>query len=53
MMTEGWEAAVSQLQKGKPAATDMWKGMSPEQLSAIYRERGAQCMERQVDDGNL
>ncbi|XP_051914406.1 RIB43A-like with coiled-coils protein 1 [Hippocampus zosterae] len=47
MMTEGWEAAVSQLQKGKPAATNMWKGMSPEQLSAIYRERGAQCMERQ------
>uniref|UniRef100_A0A3Q2YKT7 RIB43A-like with coiled-coils protein 1 n=1 Tax=Hippocampus comes TaxID=109280 RepID=A0A3Q2YKT7_HIPCM len=47
MMTEGWEAAVSQLQKGKPAATDMWKGISPEQLSAIYREREAQCMERQ------
>ncbi|XP_061684878.1 RIB43A-like with coiled-coils protein 1 isoform X2 [Syngnathoides biaculeatus] len=47
MMTEGWDAAVKQLQEGKPAATDRWRGMSPDQLSAIHKEREAQCVERQ------
>ncbi|XP_077369134.1 RIB43A-like with coiled-coils protein 1 [Festucalex cinctus] len=47
MMTEGWHSAMNQLQEKKPAGTDSWKGMSPEQLSAIYREREAQCIERQ------
>ncbi|XP_061630870.1 RIB43A-like with coiled-coils protein 1 [Phyllopteryx taeniolatus] len=47
IMTDGWDAAVNRLEEGKPAATDRWKGMSPEQLRAIHREREAQCIERQ------
>ncbi|XP_057680562.1 RIB43A-like with coiled-coils protein 1 [Corythoichthys intestinalis] len=47
MITEGWDTAVKQLKEGKPAATDEWRGMSPEQLSAIYKEREEQCIERQ------
>lgn len=27
---------------------DRWKGMSPEQQSAIHRDREKQCLERQV-----
>ncbi|XP_077452859.1 RIB43A-like with coiled-coils protein 1 [Stigmatopora argus] len=46
MITEGWDAAVKQLKDGKPTASDAWTGMSPEQLSAIYKEREAQCVER-------
>ncbi|XP_077572624.1 RIB43A-like with coiled-coils protein 1 [Stigmatopora nigra] len=46
MITEGWDAAVQQLKDGKPTASDAWRGMSPEQLSAIYKEREAQCVER-------
>lgn len=29
-------------------AVDRWKGMSPEQQSAIHRDREKQCLERQV-----
>ncbi|KAM9829296.1 RIB43A-like with coiled-coils protein 1 [Syngnathus typhle] len=47
MMTEGWDAAVNQFQEGKASTRDSWKGMSSEQISAIYRAREAQCIERQ------
>ncbi|XP_054636545.1 RIB43A-like with coiled-coils protein 1 [Dunckerocampus dactyliophorus] len=48
MMAECWDAAVKQLEGGRrPVVTDRWKGMSPEQLRDIQREREAQCIERQ------
>ncbi|KAM7404694.1 hypothetical protein PAMP_012018 [Pampus punctatissimus] len=49
MMTECPEAAEREVNGGrKPQVlTDRWKGMSPEQLSAIHREREAQRLERQ------
>ncbi|XP_040915808.1 RIB43A-like with coiled-coils protein 1 [Toxotes jaculatrix] len=49
MMTECAEAAEREVGGGKPprVLTDRWKGMSPEQLSAIHGEREAQCLERQ------
>ncbi|XP_042264260.1 RIB43A-like with coiled-coils protein 1 [Thunnus maccoyii] len=49
MMTECAEAAERQVEGGRPpqVLTDRWKGMSPEQLSAIHREREAQRLERE------
>nr|XP_061842590.1 RIB43A-like with coiled-coils protein 1 [Nerophis lumbriciformis] len=48
MMTERWDAAVKQLEGGRrPVVTDGWKGMSPEQLRDIHRERQVQCIDRQ------
>ncbi|XP_040009017.1 RIB43A-like with coiled-coils protein 1 [Xiphias gladius] len=49
MMTESAGAAEREVGGGKPprVLTDRWKGMSPEQLSAIHGEREAQCLERQ------
>uniref|UniRef100_A0A3Q3K6D4 RIB43A-like with coiled-coils protein 1 n=1 Tax=Monopterus albus TaxID=43700 RepID=A0A3Q3K6D4_MONAL len=49
MMTECAEAAERALGRGRlpRVLTDRWKGMSPEQLSAIHREQEAQCSERQ------
>lgn len=50
MMTESAEAAEREVRGGtlSRVLTDRWKGMSPEQLSAIHREREAQRLERQV-----
>lgn len=50
MMTESAEAARIELGGGRPRQVliDRWKGMSPEQLSAIHREREEQRLERQV-----
>ncbi|GAA6222789.1 RIB43A-like with coiled-coils protein 1 [Lates japonicus] len=49
MMTECAEAAEREVGGGKPPQilTDRWKGMSPEQLSAIHEEREAQLLQRQ------
>ncbi|XP_071332277.1 RIB43A-like with coiled-coils protein 1 [Trachinotus anak] len=49
MMTESAETAKREVGGGKPprVLTDRWKGMSPEQLSAIHEEREKQCLERQ------
>ncbi|AWP09655.1 putative RIB43A-like with coiled-coils protein 1 [Scophthalmus maximus] len=49
MMTESAEAAEREVRGGtlSRVLTDRWKGMSPEQLSAIHREREAQRLERQ------
>ncbi|XP_034028265.1 RIB43A-like with coiled-coils protein 1 [Thalassophryne amazonica] len=49
MMTEGAVVARTKVGGGRSARvlTDRWKGMSPEELSAIHREREAQCVERQ------
>ncbi|XP_022597252.1 RIB43A-like with coiled-coils protein 1 [Seriola dumerili] len=49
MMTECAETAKREVGGGKPPQflTDRWKGMSPEQLSAIRGEREEQCRERQ------
>ncbi|XP_070696471.1 RIB43A-like with coiled-coils protein 1 [Pempheris klunzingeri] len=49
MMTEHAEAVVSEVGGGRPprVLVDRWKGMSPEQLSAIHREREEQRLERQ------
>ncbi|KAM7411949.1 hypothetical protein PAMA_021767 [Pampus argenteus] len=49
MMTECPEAAEGDVKGGRTpqVLTDRWKGMSPEQLSAIRREREAQRLERQ------
>ncbi|XP_029995084.1 RIB43A-like with coiled-coils protein 1 [Sphaeramia orbicularis] len=49
MMTECAEAAERGPGGGRPpqVLTDRWKGMSPEQLSAIHRERDAQRREKQ------
>ncbi|KAF3696855.1 RIB43A-like with coiled-coils protein 1 [Channa argus] len=46
MMTECAEAAEGAAGGGR-VVTDRWKGMSPEQLSAIQKEREAQCLQRQ------
>lgn len=50
MMTECAEAAEMEVEGGRPprVLVDKWKGMSPEQLSAIHREREKQRLERQV-----
>uniref|UniRef100_A0A3P8UIU2 RIB43A-like with coiled-coils protein 1 n=1 Tax=Cynoglossus semilaevis TaxID=244447 RepID=A0A3P8UIU2_CYNSE len=49
MMTERAGAAETGLEGGiiPRVLTDRWKGLTPEQLSAIRREREAQCLERQ------
>ncbi|XP_053173781.1 RIB43A-like with coiled-coils protein 1 [Scomber japonicus] len=49
MMTECAEAAERQMGGGRPPQVliDRWKGMNPEQLSAIHSEREAQRLERQ------
>ncbi|KAI3357417.1 hypothetical protein L3Q82_015848, partial [Scortum barcoo] len=49
MMTECAEAAEREVGGGRPPKVliDRWKGMSPEQLSAIHREREEQRRERQ------
>ncbi|XP_019114794.2 RIB43A-like with coiled-coils protein 1 [Larimichthys crocea] len=49
MMTECAEAAEMEVEGGMPprVLVDKWKGMSPEQLSAIHREREKQRLERQ------
>ncbi|XP_019945058.1 RIB43A-like with coiled-coils protein 1 [Paralichthys olivaceus] len=49
MMTECAEAAEREVGGGKAlrTLTDRWKGMSPQQLSAIHGERETQCRERQ------
>ncbi|KAJ0036808.1 hypothetical protein NQD34_005485 [Periophthalmus magnuspinnatus] len=49
MMTERAEAA-ERPGGGRPPGVmaDRWKGMSPTQLSAIHKEREAQCEEKQV-----
>lgn len=50
MMTERAKAAVRDVGGGRPPhiLIDKWKGMSPEQLSAIHKEREEQRLERQV-----
>lgn len=50
MMTERAGAAETGSEGGiiPRVLTDRWKGLTPEQLSAIRREREAQCLERQV-----
>lgn len=50
MMTECAEAAKREVEGGRPprVLVDKWKGMSPEQLSAIHREREEQRLEKQV-----
>uniref|UniRef100_A0A672YUD4 RIB43A-like with coiled-coils protein 1 n=1 Tax=Sphaeramia orbicularis TaxID=375764 RepID=A0A672YUD4_9TELE len=55
MMTECAEAAERGPGGGRPpqVLTDRWKGMSPEQLSAIHRERDAQRREKQVLESRL
>lgn len=52
MMTECAEAAEMEVEGGMPprVLVDKWKGMSPEQLSAIHREREKQRLERQVPE---
>ncbi|XP_044066822.1 RIB43A-like with coiled-coils protein 1 isoform X2 [Siniperca chuatsi] len=49
MMTECGEAAERDVGGGRPPRVliDKWKGMSPEQLSAIHREREEQRLEKQ------
>ncbi|XP_038578509.1 RIB43A-like with coiled-coils protein 1 [Micropterus salmoides] len=49
MMTERAKAAVRDVGGGRPPhiLIDKWKGMSPEQLSAIHKEREEQRLERQ------
>ncbi|KAM9350480.1 RIB43A-like with coiled-coils protein 1 [Symphorus nematophorus] len=49
MMTECVEAAEREVGGGRPpqVLVDKWKGMRPEQLSAIYREREEQQFKRQ------
>ncbi|XP_034552540.1 RIB43A-like with coiled-coils protein 1 [Notolabrus celidotus] len=49
MMTECPEAAVRQVGEGRPpqVLVDKWKGMRPEQLSAIHRGREEQRVEKQ------
>ncbi|XP_056154960.1 RIB43A-like with coiled-coils protein 1 [Lampris incognitus] len=49
MLTECPEAAEREVGRVCPPRilTDRWKGMSPEQLSAIHKEREKQCLERQ------
>ncbi|XP_042347085.1 RIB43A-like with coiled-coils protein 1 [Plectropomus leopardus] len=49
MMTECAEAAQREAGGGRPTRVliDRWRGMSPEQLSAIHREREEQRLERQ------
>uniref|UniRef100_UPI0037E70A73 RIB43A-like with coiled-coils protein 1 n=1 Tax=Semicossyphus pulcher TaxID=241346 RepID=UPI0037E70A73 len=49
MMTECAEAAEMEAGGGRPmrVLVDKWKGMRPEQLSAIHREREGQRLERQ------
>ncbi|XP_070767276.1 RIB43A-like with coiled-coils protein 1 [Enoplosus armatus] len=49
MMTERAEAAERQVGGGRPPRIliDKWKGMRPEQLSAIHREREEQRLESQ------
>ncbi|XP_022054951.2 RIB43A-like with coiled-coils protein 1 [Acanthochromis polyacanthus] len=49
MMTECAEAAEKEVGGGKAPQVlpDRWKGMSPEQLKTIYREREEQRLERQ------
>lgn len=49
MMTECSEGARQTGEGRRPLVlVDRWKGMSPEQLSAIHREREEQRFERQV-----
>lgn len=50
MMTESTEAAERAVEGGRPplVLTDRWKGMRPEQLSAIHREQETQRLQRQV-----
>ncbi|KAA8591085.1 hypothetical protein FQN60_002028 [Etheostoma spectabile] len=50
MMTERSEAAKREVEGGRPprVLVDKWKGMSPEQLSDIHREREEQRLEKQV-----
>lgn len=50
MMTECAEAAKKEVGGGRPPRVliDRWKGMSPEQLSAIHREREEQRLQGQV-----
>lgn len=50
MMTERTEAAPIERGGGRQrgVCVDRWKGMSPEQLSAIHREREEQRLDRQV-----
>ncbi|XP_054464373.1 RIB43A-like with coiled-coils protein 1 [Anoplopoma fimbria] len=49
MMTECAEATAREVGGGRlpQVLVDRWKGMSPEQLSAIHREREEQRLERQ------
>ncbi|XP_039657609.1 RIB43A-like with coiled-coils protein 1 isoform X2 [Perca fluviatilis] len=49
MMTECAEAAKREVEGGRPprVLVDKWKGMSPEQLSDIHREREEQSLEKQ------
>ncbi|XP_075947075.1 RIB43A-like with coiled-coils protein 1 [Anarhichas minor] len=49
LMTECAEAAAREVggERLPPVLVDRWKGMSPEQLSAIQREREEQRIERQ------
>ncbi|XP_026224669.1 RIB43A-like with coiled-coils protein 1 [Anabas testudineus] len=49
MMTESTEAAERAVEGGRPplVLTDRWKGMRPEQLSAIHREQETQRLQRQ------
>lgn len=55
MMIESPEAAKVGLGGGKPrqVLVDRWKGMSPEQLSAIHRENQVQRVEKQVLESNI
>ncbi|XP_041656271.1 RIB43A-like with coiled-coils protein 1 [Cheilinus undulatus] len=54
MMTECAEAAERQGADGKPpqVLVDKWKGMRPEQLGAIYREREEQRLQKQRQHDN-
>ncbi|XP_034732938.1 RIB43A-like with coiled-coils protein 1 [Etheostoma cragini] len=49
MMTERAEASKREVEGGRPprVLVDKWKGMSPEQLSDIHREREEQRLEKQ------
>lgn len=55
MMTECAEAAQRAEGGGRPplVLSDRWRGMRPEQLSAIHREQEAQRLERQVRESPL
>lgn len=50
MLTECPEAAERDVGGGRPPKilVDRWRGMRPEELSAIHREQEAQRLERQV-----